>query len=452
VTFKANRRKIGLRQINDSEKVLSPSCQLNYMKMKIRSVAFFLISMLISPIILNFSFPVQAQTENQAPDVFVGVDVAYENLTEIKTMVDEISSYTNLFVIGCTGITYNVTKLDETCQYLYDKGLFFIVYTEKAFQRQWFEDAKKRWGERFLGFYLWDESGGKQLDLYEYKAVVEADNYTDASNRFVNAVKIGLNRLNYIEPATSLFTSDYALYWFDYRTGYDVVFAEFGWNYSRELNVALCRGAATVQNREWGVMIPWTYTQPPYLESGSQLYDDMVLAYDSGAKYILVFDSDENYTQGTLKQEHFDALKRFWQYAAANPRVSSVASDRVAYVLPEGYAYGFRGPNDKIWGLWEADNLTDQICNTLGGLMKEYGTKLDVIYDEGLQPNNTYAYSKLLFWNASLPPSPTPPSTPLLDSPTTFLYTIAVASAAFVGTWLIVYFVRKKDKTSQGPL
>jgi hypothetical protein len=415
------------------------------MKMKTRSFAVFLISLLIAPVILNFSFPVHAQTENQAPDVFVGVDVAYENLTEIKTIIDEISSYTNLFVIGCKGITDNVTKLDETCQYLYDKRLSFIVYTEKAFQRQWFEDAKNRWGQRFLGFYLWDENGGKQLDIYEYKAVVEADNYTDASNRFVNAVKSGFNRMNYTDPATPLFTSDYALYWFDYRTGYDAVFAEFGWNYSRQLNVALCRGAATVQNKEWGVMIAWTYTQPPYLESGSELYADLVLAYDSGAKYILVFDSNENYTQGTLGEEHFDALKRFWQYAAANPRVSDAANDRVAYVLPEGYAYGFRGPNDKIWGLWETDDLTNQICNTLGSLIKEQGNKLDVIYDEGLEPNNTYAYSKLLFWNSSSLPSPTPPSTPFIDLPTAFVYTVAAASVTVVGTWLVAYFWKKKS-------
>ena len=48
-------------------------------------------------------------------------------------------------------------------------------------------------------------------------------------------------------------------------------------------------------------------------------------------------------------------MKQFWQYVKANPRTITPVSDRTAYVLPEDYAYGFRGPNDKIWGLWQAD-------------------------------------------------------------------------------------------------
>jgi hypothetical protein len=415
--------------------------------MKNKCLVVFLISLLTFPVFLNSSVTVHAQTENQPPDVFFGVDVAYENLTEIKTLINEISLYTNLFVIGCTGITDNVTRLNEVCQYLYDKGLSFIVYTESPLQRQWLEDAKNRWGERFLGFYFWDENGGKQLDLYEYKAVVEADNYTDASNQFVNRLKIGLNFMNYTDPAVPcLFTSDYGLYWFDYKAGYDVVLAQLGWNYSRQLNIALCRGAATMQEKEWGVIITWTYTEPPYIESREELYKDLVLAYENGAKYIVVFDSNENYTQGILDEPHLAALKQFWQYMQNNPRENSPISDRAAYVLPKDYGYGFRGPSDKIWGLWEADNLTYTICETLGNFLEKYGSKLDIIYDEGLEPDNTYGYSKLLFWNAS---SPT-----LLDLPMQFVHTLAtIASVTVVGTCLIVYLTnRKKPKLHMGSL
>jgi len=377
--------------------------------------------------------------------------VAYENLTEIKTLINEISSYTNLFVIGCTGITHKVTRLDEVCQYVYDKGLSFIVYIEGPFQRQWFEGAKNRWSERFLGFYFWDENGGKQLDLTKYKAVTEADNYTDASNQFVNRLKFSLNYMNYTEPAfPPLFTSDYALYWFDYKAGYDVLLAQLGWNYSRQLNIALCRGAAIMQEKEWGVIIAWTYTEPPYLESGRELYYDLVLAYENGAKYIMVFDSNENYTQGILMEEHFIALKQFWHYMQNNPRENSATRNRVAYVLPKDYAYGFRGPNDKIWGLWEADNLTGQICKTLGDFMEKYGASLDIIYDEELEPDNTFGYSKLLFWNSSSAPQ----SDPLFNLPTEFVYALAAAaSAAVAGICLIGYFWnRKKAKAGQGPL
>jgi hypothetical protein len=361
-----------------------------------------------------------------SPDLFVGVDVAYEDLTATKKLINEVSSYTNLFVIGCTGITQNSTKLNETCQYVYDKGLSFIIYRERPLRTEWLEDAKKRWGDRFLGIYAFDEAGGYQLDSQEYREVTHADNYTDAANQFVSNTSRVLNwYTRYYTNSTSfpLFTSDYTLYWFDYKAGYDVLLAQFGWNYSRQLNAALCRGAATVQNKDWGVMITWTYTNPPYIESGPKLYEDLILAYENGAKYIVIFDSNKEYTQGILEKEHLDALEQFWQYVQDNPRQSTPIGDRIAYVLPKDYGYGFRGPNDKTWGLWEADALSYNLSVSISSLLEEYGTKLDIIYDDGLQPNNTYGYSKLVFWDSPSPsPSPSPIPSP---SPSPSVYAIA---------------------------
>jgi hypothetical protein len=180
-----------------------------------------------------------------------------------------------------------------------------------------------------------------------------------------------------------------------------VIFAEFGWNYSRQLNVALCRGAATAQNKEWGVMITWTYNHPPYIESGPELYDDLILAYNSGAKYILVFDTNEDYTHGVLEEEHLDALKQFWNYTENNPRKNEATSERVAYVLPKDFAYGFRGPNDKIWGFWEATPLSYEIGADLGKVLEDYGDKLDIIYEDGLESVDSIEYSKLIYWNGT---------------------------------------------------
>ena len=83
----------------------------------------------------------------ELPDVFVGVDVAYSNVKEIKQLVDEINSHTNTIVIGSTGITYNFTKLNDVCNYVYNKDMYFMVYlhpSEDQFdeQRQWVEDAQ----------------------------------------------------------------------------------------------------------------------------------------------------------------------------------------------------------------------------------------------------------------------------------------------------------------------
>jgi hypothetical protein len=362
------------------------------------------------------------------PDVFVGIDVAYDNVAEIKLLVDEIRPYTNTIVIGTTGITFDMAKLDDVCQYVYDRNFYFMIYAHPmndpdalAIQRQWVLDAKPRWGERFLGLYAFDEPGGRQLDNASYKVVPDeewsADNYknwTAAADTYVNTLFVDYLH-HTIEDQMGgidlpLFTSDYALYWFDYKATYDVVFAEFGWNYSRTINVALDRGAANVQNREWGVMITWTYTQPldneSYLESGKELYNDLVLAYENGAQYILVFDTNKNYTHSTLKKspERLDALKQFWQYATDNPRSSDPPSDRVAYVLPKDYGYGFRGPNDTIWGLWNATDYNDslRISTEIGGLIDTYQNRLDIIYDDGLEANNTYGYGKLIFWNGTV--------------------------------------------------
>jgi hypothetical protein len=375
-------------------------------------LTIIIIAILIFSQSLGFQIFLVKSIDSQV-DVLVGVDVAYADLSAIKTRIDEVSSYTNVFVIGSTGITYNEERLDEICQYLYERDMFFIIYWESGFPEEWFEYAKDRWNDLFLGFYFLDEVGGRQLDRI-HMPVREADSYADAGNKFVNSLNNILDPGNYYSSNSSVFTSDYALYWFDYQAGYDVVFAEFGWNYSRQINVALNRGAATVRDRDWGIIITWTFNNPPYIESGEQLYQDLIFAYDNGAKYILVFDSNEDYTGGILQEEHFDALKQFWEYVKNNPRGSD-SEKHVAFVLPDGYGYGFRGPDDKIWGLWEADWLSLEVSYHIGSLLDQYGNRLDIIYDDSRFNFREY-YSEIIFWNGTNydPPKVEPPENDML--------------------------------------
>lgn len=341
-------------------------------------------------------------------DFFFGVDVAYDGVEDIKRLVDEVKAYTNLFVVGSIGITLNVTKLDEVCQYVYESGLHLMVYvhpTEKFNQTRWCEDARQRWGDRFLGLYIYDEPGGRQIDCDPSMLVKEADNYTDAANKYVELLDENLKHWTDYYPILGgfpLFTADYALYWFDYKARFDVVLCEFGWNHSSLLNVALCRGAAEAHNKEWGVIITWTYYDPPYIESGQELYSDLVLAYQSGAKYVVVLNYPKVSTYGILEEEHLEALKNFWHYINRNPRISDATDSRVAYVLPKDYGYGFRGPDDKIWGLWEDDELSDQIWNDANALLEDYGFGLDIIYKDGEEHNSTVRYRKLIFWNGTI--------------------------------------------------
>ena len=428
--------------------------------MKTMRQGVLLVSLLVLQVFLSLGLSYNAQAM-KVPDVYVGLDMAYgDSVAEAKRLIDEVSPYTNLFVIGCKGITYNTTRLNETCQYIVDKGLNFIVYRDTSLGRNatWAELAKKTWGDRFLGYYAFDELGGWQIDMHEWRMVVDTPaNYSDAANSFVSMAEYYLDRFARFRNSTqfNLYTSDYALYWFDYEAGYDTVFAEFGWNYSRQLNIAQCRGAANIHGKNWGAIITWTYTQPPYLESGEKLYEDLVLAYENGAKYILLFDANEGWTQSVLKQEHLDALKRFWEYAKENPRKNTQISDRVAYVLPKDYGYGFRGPDDKIWGFWGADSLASKVCSDLSNLFTQYDKMLDIIYDDGLLPGNMYGYSKLIYWNdPSLPPSPSPTPSPILtqtlapiENPSSLIdYTPAMATLAVIAVVAVpVLMLRKRQ-------
>jgi len=397
--------------------------------MKYKQLTVLLVFLLILPLFLNYNLTSKAATTTASPGFFLGVDVAYESVSLTEQLIDNVSSYTNAFIIGCNG-NNNLTRLNIISQYVYDKGLSFIVYSDypKYPSAQWLADAKNNWGNRFLGIYYLDEPGGKQLDQAKTRAVTTATNYSDAAINYVQSVnaylRSGLFSItnNFAYPTEfPLFTSDYALYWYDYQAGYDTVFAEFALNYDRTLNLDLIRGAATAQNKDWGIMITWKYTQPPYMESGMELYNDMVLAYENGAKYIFVFDSNKDWTQNVLTQSQLDAIKEFWQYTQANPRTVTPVSDRIAYVLPDDYAYGFRGPEDKIWGLWQADNLTVDISMSIKTLMQICGNNLDIVYPDGLQTVQSVGYKSIIYWNDSslIPNVPTTQSpSPIISSTT----------------------------------
>ncbi len=384
--------------------------------MKAGPFAGSLILLLVLPLFATPSAnTVSAQTSTE-PNVFVGIDVAFDNITATKELADAMQPYTNLFIIGCTyGIsrenTSRLNDLFDLCQYLYNKDYYFMIFQNVAPISEVVEYVRQ-FGDRFLGFYAYDELGGRQLDQASNSVYFSsADNYTAAARYFEGKVNGWLYNTSatplYMGFCTNfdsrnefkLFTSDYALYWFDYKGGYDTVFAEFAGNYSRQLNVALCRGAATAQNKDWGTMITWKHTEAPYMESSSELYDDMKLAYDNGAKYIVVFDSNENYTESTLTPQHLDAIKQFWQYMQDNPQDPEADNKRIAYVLPDGYAYGFRGPEDRIWGIWGADMTSYMISISVNIMLEKYGSNLDIIYDDNLQSLNTSAYSMLIYWN-----------------------------------------------------
>lgn len=373
-------------------------------------LGIFFSALLIALLSTGISSYLQTRSDHYRVDLFIGIDAPFNSVENTKLLVDEVKLYTNFFVIGSTAITWNATKLNEVCQHLNDCGLYFSIYLHPSLPEynfsdaEWIREARQNWSSSFLGLYAYDEAGGYQIDKTQFMVVKEANNYTDAACKFVENVGFWLEEIRYDWGVGDfpLITSDYVLYEFDYKAGYDAVLAEFGWNHSRPLNVALCRGAASMQNKEWGVMITWTYDIEPYIESGKELYDDMVYAYQNGAKYILVFNYPEDTAFGILKEEHLEALEQFWLYVKDHPRFTNEVEDKVAYVLPKDYGFGFRKPNDKIWGLWDADNQSKKIWSEANSLLEQYREKLDIIYEDYVGQRSALIYEKLIFWNGTI--------------------------------------------------
>ena len=349
--------------------------------------------------------------DNADAEFFVGVEFAYSgNIDDLKALVDKVKDYTNVFVIGALEISFNQTKLDESSDYVVNAGLHLIVfftdreeyhYANNYTIFDWEADAKQKYGDMFLGVYRYDEPGGNQLDLGPSQLVENASDYTSMADTFTSYLNILISY--HKKYGGTVITADYGLYWFDYRADYSAVFTEFGWNHSRPLHVALCRGAATAFNRDWGAIVTWTYTNDSYIESGPMLYSDLQLAYDAGAKYAVVFDYPKIKEYGILGEAHFDALKQFWNYTHSNPQSRGVNQAQAAYVLPKDYGFGFRTATDRIWGLFNADGLSAKVYNDTNTLAARYGFHLDIVYDDPATfPAIQNRYAELYFWNETI--------------------------------------------------
>jgi len=208
-----------------------------------------------------------------------------------------------------------------------------------------------------------------------------------------------------------VFTSDYALHWFDYLAGYDLVLAQLGWNNTLAQEIGLVRGAANLQGKSWGAIITWTYTEPPYIADGETIFDQMRAAYESGAEYLVVF----NYAKGMdslygiLQPEHFDALERFWNDVVQNPEVKHGGiKAEAAFVLRANYGWGMRNTQgtgggtdrvgDTVWGLWSPDEQAQQSWTLLQDALAKHGLRLDIVYED---PQYSVAgrYRQIYYWN-----------------------------------------------------
>src|SRR3990170_5104582 len=148
-------------------------------------IAALLVSSVCSPIVY-FSNDVN-NTSPSNEELFFGVTFGGNTTSEAKLLIDKVKGYTNLFVVDNWDIAMNETALTEICDYAVDAKLNIMVYFSfilynsttrvgsrydpsswddfgvNPFHMAWLNTTRERWGNKFLGVYLYDEPGGRQI-------------------------------------------------------------------------------------------------------------------------------------------------------------------------------------------------------------------------------------------------------------------------------------------------
>jgi hypothetical protein len=386
-----------------------------------------LLTILLASVLLLSLIQVYYDCDSEPPEGFYfGVSYGLQTVHEAKLLIDNVKDYTNFFIVNNWDITINETALNEVCNYAAESGLSFVVFFDfislsehgYLWHPEWILTAKDRWGDKFLGIYIYEETGGKQIDTGLFDEFHMANErarmyenvttYSEAAQIYVTELPRGLS-FDFLQTNNiPRFVSDYALYWFDYLAGYDTVFAELGFGHNTTQHIGLCRGAATAQNKDWGTIIVWKSQNPEdetmgIYKTGPEMLQDMLTSYEAGANYVVIFNFPrfpEDNPYGILTDEHFAAMEQFWQHVCEHPEDYGKIAGQVALVLPKDYGWGMRSPDDLIWGLWSTDGLSPVVWETMNKLIEKYGIQLDIVYDD---PRFGYeSYSEVYFYNSTV--------------------------------------------------
>jgi len=419
----------------------------NYRSLKKYFIALVLVAIIVILSLTVYVFYPRSTQAKANPNVNVGIAFCGNTTAEAKLLIDRTKSYTNLFVLASGGgpISHNRTQIEEICDYAVSQGLKIIMSIGTIYIDSWFwksipieeiTDAwQQRWGDNFIGIYYNDEPAGIQLDgdwdewfrnyssslgkvdfpaintlakIYPKIQALEIngttpENYDIEAYFFIqNVLKEDPGLMLLKNTSVKICTSDYCLYWFDYLGGYDTMFAELGWNHSVAQQISLVKGAARLQDKDWGTILTWKYRQEPYLDSGEEIYNQMLTSYQAGAKYIILFNYPILGDYGVMKDEHFVALERFWNDITTK-NYEDLSQSEAVLVLPSNYGWGMRNPTDNIWGFYPTDKKSQVIWDIMSSLLSKYGASLDIVYDDPAYPINTVEYKFVYYWNQTLP-------------------------------------------------
>jgi len=178
--------------------------------------------------LLLFSLPITSCPQNindlTEEEVYFGVTFGGKTFNEAKLLIDKVKDYTNLFIVNSWDVSVNETELNQTCDYAFNADLNFIVYIYIStriypWQANWLQTAQERWEDKFLGIYLYDEPGGKQIDLGQWdystahggimiKRFENITNHAEAADRFVTSIANtgNMQRLKNLSISVSLLT------------------------------------------------------------------------------------------------------------------------------------------------------------------------------------------------------------------------------------------------------
>lgn len=398
----------------------------------------FLTITIILSFFLTFGYYFSSEISSKEEEFYFGVAFCGNTTREAKLLIDQVKDYTNLFVLQSGPISKNKTAINEICDYAVSADLDFIVFLgwfdfDYPWQVPWLDEAIARWDDRFLGLYLYDEPGGIQVDhnwtrtfhfienvfpefystiepyIEENSTVTALRDYSEATKRHIDYIQHDLRIDEVLNRSINAMTSDYALYWFDYLAGYDTIFVQIGWNHDTAKHIGLCRGAANAQDKDWGTIIVWNSREEGITPSGTyktgvEMFEDMKISFQTGAKYTIIFNypvHPEDNPYGILLDEHFIAMKAFWNYVLENSQDYGSINADTALVLPEDYGWGYRNPEDRIWGYWGYDDISAQIWTITQILLNEHGFNLDIVYEDPRFPIQN-KYDKIYYWNDSL--------------------------------------------------
>jgi hypothetical protein len=380
--------------------------------------------LLVVLIVVSLFLVIKPPAQIPKKPFYVGVEFGFgTQFSQVKATVDEVKNYTNLFVLGALSITFNLTALNESCNYIYAAGLSFIVLFTSYYMYNlngwsssytifnWTRTAQQIYGDKFLGIYRFDEPGGNQLDKGKSQIINDTSlSFAQVNEGYVGNLSSIVQYYAHLgnvtpEPAVKIFTSDYGLYWYDYQAEYTTVFAELLPNSDNPLTIALDRGAAQSFNRTWGVIVTRNSGLPQPL-SETQLLSDLYMSYNAGATYAVIFPFNlTGYSYWTLPPQYFAALQSFWSDLHTNPHLFHSSPAEVAYVAPNDFGFGFRSATDTIWGLFPASSYsyTAKIWNASQNLLSKYGDDLNIIFDNQtvIQPI-LKEYSKVYYYNQTL--------------------------------------------------